>query len=210
MVFLHDAASNQASCKALALQLREAIVDSAFILVRGLQAVPGRNKKYRWTDPECRRDEGFTQASKLLLVDVIKQGLIITGRCFSPQDIVIVGHGQGGIAALAAVASWNKVPFGGVISIGGSMPEYPRMDSLEKIMTSALILGSSPTDTNRAALQQAKDRFVTADGHELSRDVLLESEEITVPLLQFLAHPPIGEEWTKEAVISFGKLSLRE
>lgn len=205
IVLLHDAANNETSLIALAKELRQTMPTSVFVTLRGPQRLSPRNNSYHWADPEYGLNEGFLHASKLILGDVIKDSL--NAKCyFQPQSIVVVGHCQGGMAALAAVASWGRIEFGGVVSIGGSMPSGTHSDPSNRAKTPALIVGGPIEGTDRKVLQEIMDSFAHVDNYETTPEATLISPEISKPILGFLAHRLKKEEWTKQAVISFGRL----
>ena len=106
--------------------------------LRGLQPVALRNSGYHRADPNDTVDEGFINTSRVVLKDIIRDGLM--AKCgFPPRDIVVLGHGQGGMAALATIACWNSIEFGGVVSFGGPMPGYAQLPSNVKAKSVALI-----------------------------------------------------------------------
>lgn len=130
-------------------------------------------------------------------------------RCsFQLRDIVVLGHGEGGMAALAAVASWQGSELGGVVSIGGAMPDYVRPELDVRAETPALLIGSALGEINPAALQLIQESFaytntdVRDGGHALIPD----TPEQLKPLCDFFAHRLRREEWNKQAVISCGTL----
>ena len=203
IILMHDSASNEASLNDHVEVLKRKYPESAFILLRGLQSIEPGNSRYHWADANGALDEGFIGTSKVILEDIVRDGLL--AKCgFHPQNIVIVGHGQGGMAALAATACWNCIEFGGVVSLGGPMPAYVRLPSNIKAKTSALIYGGGITP---AALQQIQENFSSTDHHNSpsGNDTIPVSDQEIAPLLEFFAHRLRREEWQRQAVISFGK-----
>ena len=110
------------------------------------------------------------------------------------------------MAALAAAASWQGLEFGGVISIGGAIPASTPQASNIKAKTPALILSGPHGNVNESALGQIREQFtyVEYDIQRISNDNIPGAEDIGI-LLDFFGHRFRGEEWTKQAVISFGK-----
>ena len=203
VVLLHHSTGNEESLSDLAKSLLRSLAESAFVLIRGLQAVGGGNSGYHWTDAAW---EGtFIQTSTVILDQVIKD--VLMSRCrFQPQNIVILGHGEGGMAALAAAASWQGFELGGVVSIGGPMPHYVQPESGVRARTPALIIGGALGEINAAALQLIQKSFMYTDTDIRNRedDLIPETQEQLKPLLDFFAHRLRREEWNKQAVISFG------
>ena len=206
VILMHNLANNEASLDDLVRILKRKQPQSAFILLRGLQPIESGNSGYHWADANGTIDEGFIKTSRVILEDIIRDGLI--SKCsFNPRDIVVLGHGQGGMAALAATACWNCTELGGVISFGGPMPGYVKLPSGVKAKTPALIYGATHGDISPTALQQIKENFSFTDYHIPSsgQDTVPESDKDLNPLLDFFAHRLGREEWKRQAVISFGK-----
>lgn len=205
ILLMHNLANNESSLEELVQALKNKQPESAFILLRGLQPVEPGNSGYHWADANAMVDEGFIKTSRVILEDVIQDGLM--AKCgFQPRDIVILGHGQGGMAALAATACWNCIEFGGVVSLGGPMPGYVQLPFKVKAKTPVLIYGVARGDITPTALQQIQETFSFTDHHIPPRehDTLPEPNEIA-PLLEFFAHRLRREEWKRQAVISLGK-----
>ena len=206
IILLHNLANNEASLGKHVHVLKSKQPQSAFILLRGLQPIEPGNSGYHWADANGTVDEGFVNTSRVLLEDIIRDGLM--AKCsFNPRDIVVLGHGQGGMAALAATACWNCIEFGGVISFGGPMPGYVQLPLGIKAKTPALVYGATHGDITPTALQHIKDNFSFTDHHipPSGHDTIPISDVELCPLLNFFAHRLGREEWKRQAVISFGK-----
>lgn len=123
-----------------------------------------------------------------------------------PSNIMILGHCQGGMAALAMVGLWDEVEFGGVISIGGPLPPDVQLPSAVKAKTPALILRAELGDINPSALNRIKETFVTVDveTREGAHDTVPDQNALR-PILDFFAHRFHREEWEKQAIVSFGE-----
>ena len=206
IILMHNLTNNEASLESHAQVLQSKQPESAFILLRGLQPIEPGNSGYHWADANGAVDEGFINISRVILEDIIQHGLMV--KCsFHPRDIVVLGHGQGGMAALAAIASWNCIEFGGVVSFGGPMPGYVQLPLNVKAKTPALIYGGARGDITSAALQQIQENFSFTDHHvpPSGHDTVPLSDKEIAPLLGFFAHRLGREEWKRQAVISFGK-----
>ena len=204
IVLLHHSTGNEKSLSGLATRLQRSLPETAFVLIRGLQAVRGGNSGYHWADAPW--EARFIQTSTVILDQVIKD--VLMSKCgFQPRDIVILGHGEGGMAALAAAASWQGFELGGVVSIGGPMPDYVRPEHGVGAKTPALIIGGALGEINNVALQLIRDSFIytDADIRKGEHDLVPETQEQLKPLWDFFAHRLKREEWNKQAVISFGK-----
>lgn len=123
-----------------------------------------------------------------------------------PSNIMIIGHCQGGMAALATVASWDGVEFGGVISIGGPLPSYVQLPPTVKAKTPALILRTVSGNIHQSALQRIKTTFVTVDVETRAgaHDTIPDEPDALKPILEFFAHRFHREEWEKQAILSLG------
>lgn len=209
VIMLYDDSKTGSSLHSLALRLQKELPESAFILLQASQSsssdTAGEPYGHQGEAQENAFDTGFLKESRTLLVDVIKNGLIAKCR-FSARNIILLGHCNGGTTALATAASWEKIEFGGVISIGGAMPAYIPQISSSKANTPALILSGAAGNINDTALEQIRENFtyVEPDIRRSSNDKIPEAEDMK-SLLEFFAHRLKGEEWTKQSVISFGK-----
>ena len=206
IIYLHQFGGNETSLESLARRLRRRLPRSAYILVRGVAPVPSESNAFHWGDPRPQRDEGFLNASKSLLTDVVKD-VLVSKRSILPSNIMILGHCQGGMAALTMVAAWDGIEFGGVISIGGPLPSYVQLPSTIKAKTPALILRAALGDIHPFALKRIKDTFTTVDveTREGEHDTIPDTPDALRPILDFFAHRFHREEWEKQAIISFGE-----
>lgn len=132
-------------------------------------------------------DAGFSTIRKILLEDVITAGLI--GTCGYPaRNILLLGFGQGGMAALHLAAA-SQLEFGGVISIGGGLP--PSSSSFGgKSKTPVLVLGGSRSaQVTRNAVDTLKTWFTDVEyvKWEKEEDSMPRSREEMVPLMRFFA-----------------------
>ena len=211
IIILHDSAGTERSLEILSRRLQQDYPESAFLLVRGQEGVPSGNSAYHWADPGDGRDRVLANKCRLLLLDIVKHGLIERFG-FKTRDIILFGHGRGGMAALVAAACWETVEYAGVISIGGPMPDCAHLFQGNKAKTPVLVLGGPQGNINSAALERMQNTFchVTHDLRLPSQDAVPEAPNdmkcIMEPLLGFLAHRLRRDEWTKEAVLSFGDL----
>ncbi len=206
VVLLHDFGGNEETLETFAFRLRERQPETAFVLLRGLESVPTGNSGHNWADSHSDWDGGFSGVGRKILIDVIKTGLIV--KCgFEPRGIVFLGHGQGGMAALATVAACHRLEFGGVITIGGPMPAYAQLPYNVKARTPALLLRRELGDINGCALQHLRDSFMSLDISTQPgvHDTIPEQQKEIEPLLDFFAHRLGREEWTKQAILSFGR-----
>lgn len=209
IIMLHDSPGTERSLETLSRRLQQNYPESAFLLVRGYEDVPSANGGYHWADPSDDRDRILAKTSRILLLDIVKHCLIEKFD-FSKRDIVLFGHGKGGMAALVAAACWETVEYAGVISIGGPMPDCAHLFQGDKAKTPVLVLGGPQGNINPAALERTQKNFCHVTHDLRLRDAVPETpkdmECLLEPLLGFLAHRLRKDEWTKQAVLSFGDL----
>jgi len=141
----------------------------------------------------------FANSTRRIGLEVIIEGLIKTCG-FQPRNIAIAGHDQGGSAALAiALACW-EVQLGGIVSIGGPLPS----DFPDKVQspTHILLLGGIEGDVIPTQVTKIKAAFP-----DTTVALMPGTDDISgindAELQSFLAHQR-REEWTKQAVLTFG------
>ncbi|KAL9013546.1 MAG: hypothetical protein Q9173_001758 [Seirophora scorigena] len=209
VVLLHGYAGTELSLEELASYLHGEHPETSFVLLRGPKAVPTPNGGYHWADRDSEWNGPFL-SSEEILTQMIKSSLI--KECgFAPRNILLMGHGQGGMAVLATAALWEDVELGGAVSIGGPLPSYARSAASSMIKTPALVVGGRLGNLNPSALDCIKNRFATVDKCILANahDTMPDTDETRKPLLEFLAHRLQREEWKKQAVISFDGGGIR-
>lgn len=205
IILLHQYSGTEEFLESLAMRLNKRQPNSAYVLLRGVEPVEPGNCGYHWADSQSHHDVGFSKTSEIILTDVIRNGLV--SKCnFDPRNVMLLGHCQGGMAALATAASWDAIELGGVISIGGPMPVYAQLPAAVKAKTPALIYHAELGDVIPSALHQIKENFMYVDSETRSgaHDTIPESEDELKPILAFFAHRLEREEWEKQAIMSFG------
>ena len=207
VVMLQDHVATGPSLEHLARSLQNQYPENAYILIRSPETKPNQ---HGWAD--LQNEYGYVATSRMLLVQIIRQGLVI--KCgFKLRHIIVLGHGQGGTAALTAVSWWNSIQFAGVISIGGALPAHSPLSEVAKAQTPALLLGSMPQTEMVSTLQRANNVFIhvshaiQAELQESAPETFDRSRTMLEPITEFFAHRLRREEWTKQAIISFGKQS---
>ncbi|KAL8670969.1 MAG: hypothetical protein Q9168_004517 [Polycauliona sp. 1 TL-2023] len=190
----------------LARDLYEEQQETCFVLLRAGEAVPAPDSRYDWADASGHSDESALKSARSL-TNMIKSSLI-TSCGFVPRSILLMGHGQGGMAVLTTAALWAEIELGGVISIGGPLPYYLRSAPQSLITTPALVFRSSAADLNQSAFDCIERCFACVDNHTIcgAHETLPDTPEFMKALTEFLAHRLQRSEWTKQAVISFGSV----
>lgn len=141
-------------------------------------------------------DSGFRRAVEVVVTRVVRE--VLVGKCgFRARDVLVFGFGQGGMVGLAAAMELGKVEegekgvFGGVISVGGPLPEGSRKkEGEEKCKTPVLVLGgSSRSLITVTAAQKIKESFGDVQFVQWKRpgDGMPSNREEMLPIMQFLA-----------------------
>ncbi|KAI9802287.1 MAG: hypothetical protein M1833_001793 [Piccolia ochrophora] len=125
-------------------------------------------------------DTGFTRTSKI--VEEILNEILIKKCGYPSRNLILFGFGQGGMAALAAVADCERrnLEPGGVISIGGPLPASP----------ATLVLGgSSNTLVTSTTLAKIKECFDSVEYVKWTKsgDSMPRSREEMLPIMRFFA-----------------------
>ncbi|EOD49737.1 putative phospholipase carboxylesterase superfamily protein [Neofusicoccum parvum UCRNP2] len=197
LVLLHGLGDTHASFAALGRQMN--LPETVCIAVRAPAPLPFDLGGFHWGDDmlfdqttgEMDVDTGFGTATRLLLGDVIRRGLL--DACgYRPRELVLFGFGQGGMAALQVAAELgNTEELGGVVSIGGALPAAaPRMPVDKKCRSPVLLCkaarGSAVSD---AAVARLKDDFEFVEVNEWRRvgDGMPSNRDEMLPIMQFFA-----------------------
>jgi predicted esterase len=149
----------------------------------------------------------FEFSTKQIGLEVITD--VLVRKCgFKPRDIAIVGHDQGGSVALAVAAACWETKLGGIVTIGGALPsDFPDLVDEVKSLTHVLLLGGKLGDINNKEAARI-GRVFAGTTPALKQDKSDDFDDIDeAALVGFLAHQLRREEWTKEAVITFGESS---
>ncbi|KAI4131527.1 MAG: hypothetical protein LQ338_001161 [Usnochroma carphineum] len=205
VVLLHQFGESESSLRKFALILHDQQLELCLVLLRGLEPVKSSNSGHHWGDPTGDLNGPFLNIERVL-TEIIKTSLI--AQCgFSPRDIVLIGHGQGGMAVLATAVSWQETELGGVVSFGGPLPGETgaKPTLLDMIRMPALIIGAALGDRTTFARNRIESRYdyfntyISTEGYDIAP-----ATEVSMRLLLgFLARHLQGEEWMKQAVISF-------
>jgi predicted esterase len=196
LILLHGLGDTQISFAQLGKNLN--LPETACISIRGPNPIPPiftgtDSPAFHWGDDvlvdEARGDidldAGFDTADKIFK-DVIKDVLI--QKCgYTSRNILFLGFGQGGMAALH-VASLLPEELGGVVSIGGRLPSSSK--SGPKSKTPVLVCGGSRSgQVTKSAVERFKERFVDVEYVKWSKseDSMPKSREEMLPIMKFFA-----------------------
>lgn len=131
-------------------------------------------------------DTGFSKIVEILKKDIIETSLL--QKCgFRPREIMFLGFGQGGMAALATTSSISG-ELGGIVSIGGPLPASNA--SAKDVKSPVFVLGgSSSTLITRNALEKIKATFQSVEYHKWQRagDSMPRNRDEILPIMRFFA-----------------------
>ena len=134
-------------------------------------------------------DTGFQNATRLVERDVIQH--VLLEKCkIKPRQIVMFGNGQGGMVALHVARKMRSLELGGIVSLGGPLPNSPTDASTTTSKTPVMVVhGSSKSMISIGKATQIKSTFDNAAFHQWKRpgDGMPTSREEVVPIMQFLA-----------------------
>jgi predicted esterase len=194
LILLHGLGDTNKSFSQLAKNLN--LPETACLSIQGPSPIPAiftgsDSPAFHWGDDvliderqgEIDLDAGFKTIERVL-GEVVKS---LMERCEVPaRNILFLGFGQGGMAALHIAAS-SELEFGGVISIGGRLPSQ---SGGGKSKTPVLVLGGSRnTQVTRSAVDALKARFTDVEyvKWEKGEDSMPRSREEMMPIMRFFA-----------------------
>ena len=192
LCLLHGLGDTKEPFKVLGAQLN--LPETVCVSIQGPNPVPFYDNGAQWGDDlifdsstgDLDLDTGFKTSTPLL--QKIVQSLI--DKCgFTSQDVYFFGNGQGGMAALAAAAALPASgELGGIISVGGPMPDcdYP----ITKSKTPILVLGGSQdSKVSRANVERIERVFTFVQYHKWNRpgDAMPRNREEMLPIMEFLS-----------------------
>jgi len=201
IIVLHDRSGNEYFLQDFAEKYLHP-KNTACLLLRGVSTIAGKKDSYHWVD----NSDTFLKLSKIILEDVIS-GLLISKCNIPARKIILFGQGEGAVAALTTFSTWRRVEFGGVICVGGDLPPYAGPSGDTKSKTAVLLLGGELGITTPVAKNHIENAFsyVDCDLLEGKDDALPRTKQQLRSLRDFFCHRLHEEEWTKPAVITFGK-----
>ncbi|GIJ85854.1 hypothetical protein Asppvi_004718 [Aspergillus pseudoviridinutans] len=148
-------------------------------------------------------DAGFRRATTLLVDDVIR-GVLVRKCGYRPREILLLGFGQGGMAALVAAREIGgertesasaggsadaDASLSGVISIGAPYPLSGSTVGAKSRTPVLLVGGREPTAVSDGAIRRTKQVFEFVEVHQYARkgDGMPRNREEMMPVMQFFA-----------------------
>jgi hypothetical protein len=115
------------------------------------------------------------------------------------------------MAALSIATTWNKVEFGGVISIGGPIPDHFPLPEQPNIRTPTLVMGGELGDVNATAKARIKSMVMHVDVYledGITDHLPNTPNEITI-LQEFFTHRLRKTEWMQPSVLTLDGGGIR-
>jgi predicted esterase len=205
LLLFHGIGDTQFSFTSLAKNLN--LPSTACISIRGPNPIPSiftgsDAPAFHWGDDvlfdeqkgEIDLDTGFKTSTTILSQDVIRN--VLMRKCgYEARDILMLGFGQGGMAALGAIAAVGNAggEFAGVVSIGGKLPSFSSSKSttsLTKNKTPILVLGGGRSkEITRNAIDKLKEVFGDVEYVKWAKneDSMPRNREEMLPVMKFFA-----------------------
>lgn len=205
LLLLHGLGDNTASFSSLGRGLN--LPETTCITIQAPNSLPLDLVGFHWgddvmfdtaTNGGLDMDAGFSRAVKLLVEDVVKK--VLMSHCgYQLREILMLGFGQGGMAALAAArdighpASLSSMAspssLAGVVSIGAPYPLSASTVGPKNHTPVLLVAGSGFTTVTEVAVQRTRENFEFVELHRWARqgDGMPRNREEMLPVMQFFA-----------------------
>ncbi|KAF2871128.1 Phospholipase/carboxylesterase/thioesterase [Massariosphaeria phaeospora] len=196
LILLHGLGDTNESFTNLGRQL--SLPETACIAIQGPTPLPFELGGFHWGDDlifdqntgEMDIDTGFKKSTRLILEDVVRDGLI--GKCgYKAREIMIFGYAQGGMVGLQAAAELEGDELGGVISIGGVLSLSLPLKALNKKSKTPVLVckASRGSAVTSGATTKLKDAFDFVEIREWTKngDGMPSNREEMLPIMQFFA-----------------------
>ena len=194
LLLLHGLGDTKESFKRLGHQL--SLPETACISLQAPTPLPFEIGGFHWGDDlvfdqstgEMDFDTGFKKSTSIIVNDILH---VLTDTCgYQGREILLLGFGQGGMAALAATAYTDLgQELNGVVAIGGPLPTECKVMAV-KNKTPVLILGGmSQTLVTDDALAKIRCVFDFVEHKRWRRpgDTMPRSRDEMMPIMQFFA-----------------------
>jgi predicted esterase len=152
-------------------------------------------------------DTGFKRSNKLVLEEVIREGLV--QKCgYKLREIVLFGFGQGGMVALSAAAELGSEELGGVVSIGGVLPEKAPLPEVGKKNRTPILVckGNRNSAVKEKHVKRLKDTFEFLEVKQWTKtgDGMPSNREEMMPIMQFFARRLRSTKGVPEGSVEIG------
>lgn len=132
---------------------------------------------------------------------------------FAPQQIHVLGSGQGGSVALCAAALDPNLKrgssLGGIVSIGGPVPTSSKVSSATKNRTPVMLLGGrrgALSKDEQSPVKRIRGLYEFVEFHEWKKldDSMPKNREEALPLMQFMARRLRSTRGIPEGAVEVG------
>jgi len=205
LLLLHGLGDSTASFSSLGRGLN--LPETTCITIQAPNSLPLDLVGFHWGDDVMfdtatsglDMDAGFSRAVKLLVEDVVKK--VLVSHCgYQLREILMLGLGQGGMAALAAARDIGRPSsllssmassssLAGVVSIGAPYPLSASTVGPKNHTPVLLVAGSGFTTVTEVAVQRTRENFEFVELHRWARhgDGMPRNREEMLPVMQFFA-----------------------
>ncbi|KAL3481833.1 Alpha/Beta hydrolase protein [Aspergillus californicus] len=211
LLLLHGLGDDLTGFTSLASSLR--LAETTILTIQAPNPVPLDLPGFHWGDDinfdsrtgALDMDAGFTRSTKVLLDQIIER--VLYGKCgYKHREIMIMGFGQGGMAALVAAqkllldsmagegSGGGVGELAGIISIGAAYPlslaGKNTGNGRGKNRTPVLMLAGRDSEVvTESAVKRTKEVFEFVEMHTYSRrgDTMPRNRDEMVPIMQFFA-----------------------
>ena len=209
LILLHGLGDTATSFTNLGRQL--ALPETTCISIQAPTPLPFELGGFHWGDDiqfdsssgQMDFDTGFSKMSRTLKEDFITSGLI--EMCgYKAREIMLLGYGQGGMAALATACAMPE-ELGGVVSIGGSIPSS--VITMTTVSTPVTLFGgSSGTLITRTAVEDIKKVCRHVEYHKWNRpgDAMPRNRDEMLPIMRFFARRLRSRKGVPEGSVEIG------
>ncbi|KAJ5902749.1 hypothetical protein N7495_003277 [Penicillium taxi] len=219
LILLHGIGDSSENFSGFARALR--LAETTIVTVQAPTPLPFDLGGFHWGDDIAfdtstgglDMDVSLTSSTKMLVNNVIRDTLI--KKCgYRPREIMILGFGQGGMAALvtareleqSAGEDVDREPLSGVISIGAPYPLAGLRSGSKNRSPVLLVGGRDSTIVSDAAVLRTKEvfEFVELSRYARKGDTMPSNYEEMAPVMRFFARRLRSQKGVPEGSVELG------
>ncbi|MDI1485640.1 MAG: hypothetical protein OHK93_003829 [Ramalina farinacea] len=210
LILLHGLGDTNAPFTNLGSQL--ALPETCCLSLQAPTPLPFELGGFHWGDDitfdqstgNMDMDTGFSKAVRIIKEDVIDKTLV--QNCgYSYREIMFLGLGQGGMAALAVASALKGKELGGVVSLGGVVPVS--CEGTTAARTPVLVTGGArETMVTRTGLERMKRSFKEVEYRKWERagDGMPRNRDEMMPVMRFFAQRLKSQAGVPEGALEVG------
>ncbi|KAL4896012.1 Alpha/Beta hydrolase protein [Aspergillus ambiguus] len=202
LLLLHGLGDTSASFTSLARALN--LPETTILTLQAPTPLPFDLPGFHWGDDVSfdsttgglDMDAGFARATRVLVDDVV-HGVLVRKCGYALRDILVLGSGQGGMAALVAARELGRSPhstsdggaLAGVVSIGAPYPLSGSTVGAKNRSPVLLVAGRESRAVGDGAVRRTKEVFEFVELHRYARrgDGMPQNRDEMFPVMQFFA-----------------------